>query len=72
MSANPRLISVPGAGLLPLQYDRESLALRREGLEVALDGVQTRTGKWSAHGNLFLSNLRLVFVADKEEAGSGG
>ena len=71
MSANPRLTQVPGAGLLPLPYDQEALTLKRECLDLSLDGLQTRSGKWTARGSLFLSNLRLVFVADQEEPGSG-
>ena len=72
MAANPRLSQVPGAGLLPLPYDREVLALKREGLDIRLDGVHARSGTlWQARGSLYLSNLRLVFVADQEDPSSG-
>ena len=66
MSANPRLTQVPGQGLVPLPYDTEHLLLSRE-VDFSVDGVQTQTGRWSARGHLFLSNLRLILTTEKED-----
>ena len=67
MSANPRLTQVPGQGLVPLPYDTERLLLSRE-VDFSMNGVQTQTGRWSARGHLFLSNLRLILTTEKEDS----
>ena len=67
MSANPQLSQVSGQGLFPLPFDTERLLLSRE-IEFSVDGVQTQGGSWSGRGRLFLSNLRIVLVADKEDS----
>lgn len=67
MSANPQLSQVPGHGLIPLPFEAEHLLLSRQ-VEFYLDGVRTQSGSWSARGHLFLSSLRLVLVADKEDS----
>ncbi|KAL6748548.1 hypothetical protein V8C86DRAFT_2874636, partial [Haematococcus lacustris] len=36
-------------------------------MQLNLTGVRTANGKWSARGSLFLSNVRLVFIADKAD-----
>ncbi len=42
--------------------------LKRTGMLIELDAVHTASGKWSARGALFLSNIRLVFIADTPDA----
>jgi hypothetical protein len=66
MTANPALVQTPH-GLLPAPFAREVFVLGRPKVGFELDGVQTRGGKWSATGSLHLSNVRLVFVADKAD-----
>lgn len=41
--------------------------LKRSGVQLDLDGVRTASGKWSVRGFLFLSNVRMVFVAEKPD-----
>ena len=41
MSANPAL-SQSSDGLLPAMFVHEWLAIRRDGVEISIDGVQTR------------------------------
>ena len=66
MSANPQLSQVPDHDLIPLPFEAEHLLLSRQ-VEFYLDGVRTQSGSWSARGHLFLSSLRLILVADKED-----
>mmetsp|Transcript_10745 Transcript_10745/g.29518 ORF Transcript_10745/g.29518 Transcript_10745/m.29518 type:complete len:219 (+) Transcript_10745:76-732(+) len=67
MAANPALVQVAAGQLLPAPYPHESFVLKRSGVQLELDQVQTQKGKWSAWGQLYLSNIRMVFVADKAD-----
>ncbi len=148
MAANPALVAGPDRTLVPAPFQGEHIALGRQGVELALDNVQTRSGKcvsaalmhlqdfdtarsplkckcltsntirpfiqrrtchtwnklhiccacpqgrrvqaclldnivlryiyvckcharWSPKGSLWLTNLRMVFVADQSDPGSG-
>jgi len=145
MAANPALVAGPDRTLVPAPFQGEHIALGRQGVELALDNVQTRSGKcvsgaaagqfldtacsplgqmlmsctrvtildcgclhtqqdntassasasrwprsehtcwliwcramfafayarWSPKGSLWLTNLRMVFVADQSDSGSG-
>eukprot|EP00195_Chlamydomonas_chlamydogama_P002390 CAMPEP_0202922856 /NCGR_PEP_ID=MMETSP1392-20130828/78143_1 /ASSEMBLY_ACC=CAM_ASM_000868 /TAXON_ID=225041 /ORGANISM="Chlamydomonas chlamydogama, Strain SAG 11-48b" /LENGTH=224 /DNA_ID=CAMNT_0049616509 /DNA_START=50 /DNA_END=724 /DNA_ORIENTATION=+ len=68
MSANPALVLTYAQELVPAPFPGESFLLRRTGVQLDLDGVRTPSGKWSTRGSLFLSNIRLVFIADKADA----
>eukprot|EP00887_Chlorella_sp_A99_P002137 scaffold21.g2137.t1 len=65
MAANPPLIQGPGNELFPAPYAGELIGLSRPGIDLSLTGVRTRSGKWTARGTAFLTNMRLVFVAKK-------
>lgn len=67
MTANPALVQTFQGELIPAPFANELFVLRRPKVGFELDGVQTRNGKWSATGALYLSNIRLVFVADKAD-----
>lgn len=74
MAANPPLCHDSRYPVrFPLPYFGEQIALSRSGIEIKLEGpgLRTRNHKWSARGTVFLSNMRLVFVADKPDSGSG-
>ncbi|KAI7840790.1 hypothetical protein COHA_005494 [Chlorella ohadii] len=47
--------------------------MSRGGIQLELRGpaLRTRGNKWGARGTIFLSNMRLVFVADKPDGASG-
>ena len=45
MTANPALVQGYGGELLPAPFQGEYIACRREGIELSLDGVNTRKGK---------------------------
>mmetsp|Transcript_11824 Transcript_11824/g.35409 ORF Transcript_11824/g.35409 Transcript_11824/m.35409 type:complete len:217 (-) Transcript_11824:160-810(-) len=62
MAANPALVNVQGV-MTPAPFQGETLALRREGVEFLVDGLRTESGKWQAKGALWLSDVRMVFVA---------
>lgn len=68
MTANPSLVRLPNGELLPAPFPNESVVLKRAGMTLELDGVHTRSGKWSSKGDLFLSDVRLVFVAEKPDS----
>ncbi|KAF5837699.1 hypothetical protein DUNSADRAFT_4008 [Dunaliella salina] len=67
MAANPALVQIAPGQLLPAPYPHESFVLKRSGVQLELDQVQTQKGKWSTWGQLYLSNIRMVFVADKAD-----
>jgi hypothetical protein len=67
MAANPALVTSPD-GIAPAPFPGETLALARHGVEIALDGLRTATGKWSATGTLWLTDVRLVFIAPSANA----
>ena len=70
MTANPPLVQGRDGILCPQPYQNEAIVLRRESIELGLDNLHTSSGKWATRGVLYLTNLRLVFVAAKED-GSG-
>ena len=45
MAANPALVAGPDRTLVPAPFQGEHIALGRHGVELALDNVQTRSGK---------------------------
>ncbi|GJP59044.1 hypothetical protein CLOP_g7101 [Closterium sp. NIES-67] len=60
MAANPQL---DGQGI-PVPFVGEVMVLRRDGIEFHVDKMpQVASGKWVGRGTLFLSNIRMVFVA---------
>merc|ERR1711879_341795 len=66
MAANPPLVRHMGQqALMPAPFAGESFVFRRDGIEIDLDNVQTRTKRWKADGCLYVSNVRVVFVALK-------
>uniref|UniRef100_A0A7S1X4L9 Uncharacterized protein n=2 Tax=Tetraselmis chuii TaxID=63592 RepID=A0A7S1X4L9_9CHLO len=67
MAANPALVSGYNGELLPAPFQGEYIVCRRDAIEVSLDGVNARKGKWTATGALFLSNFRLIYIAKKED-----
>lgn len=68
MAANPALVQTFQGELIPAPFANELFVLKRPKVGFELDGVQTRKGRWSASGALYLSNIRLVFVAEKADA----
>ncbi|EFJ42856.1 hypothetical protein VOLCADRAFT_97016 [Volvox carteri f. nagariensis] len=67
MSANPSLVRTFQGELCPAPFPNEVFVLRRDGVQCELHGVQTRVKGWQARGALYLSNVRLVFVASKAD-----
>ena len=71
MAANPPLavMTLPNgeSKQLPHLYLHEYLMLERKGIVFDIEGVRTPNGKWNATGNLFLSNFRMVFLANKQD-----
>ncbi|CAL8463061.1 g2595 [Coccomyxa elongata] len=49
----------------------EAIALARGGVEFSVDEVRTSNGKWSSKGVIFLTNMRMIFVANHPDAASG-
>ena len=80
MAANPALLSAaaggpPGAqALVPQAFANEAIVLSRKGVMLHVDGLGERgTAKWNgATGTVYLSQVRLVFVADKPDASGSG
>lgn len=67
MAANPALVSSLD-GLAPAPFPGETITLARHGVEIAIDGLRTADGKWSAKGTLWLTDVRMVFVAPSPNA----
>lgn len=53
--------------MMPAPFPNETFILQRPGCGFEIDGVRTRSGKWSAKGSVYLSNIRLVFLANKAD-----
>merc|ERR1712216_324502 len=68
MAANPPLVMGMNGCLTPAPFAGEYFILGRDGIKLEMDNVRTRTGKWTAEGYLFLSHVRMVFVAPKADA----
>lgn len=68
MAANPALQPTTDGKLMPAVYQGEVVALRRDAIDIFLDGVRTASGTWSIRGILYLTSLRLVFVANLADA----
>lgn len=66
MALNPELVST-GTNLVPALFPNESLLLRREHVKLEIDQMPTVSGRWSAKGALFLSNIRMIFVPHKTD-----
>lgn len=73
MAANPALVRTATGEMMPAPFANEAFILRRPGCGFEIDGVRTRKGTWSSKGCVYLSNVRLVFLADKpDESGLVG
>lgn len=68
MAANPALVQAATGEMMPAPFPDEQFVLRRPGCGFEIDGVRTASGKWSATGTVYASNVRLVFLADKPDA----
>jgi hypothetical protein len=75
MSANPALMPIHdalhGSILFPAPFQGESFLASRQGMQFDIESVLTTSKKWSAKGTMFLSNVRMVFVADAPDPVSG-
>lgn len=71
MAANPALAAYEDSSLGPQLYNGEALVLRRDHVAAEFDNLRTASGKWKSTGALYLSNLRLVFVAQQRDPESG-
>lgn len=67
MAANPPLVTGWGGATLPAPYAEEQIILARPGVELEIEGSADVGGRWRAKGAAFLTNMRLVFVADNAE-----
>ncbi|KAI8475818.1 MAG: hypothetical protein J3K34DRAFT_464442 [Monoraphidium minutum] len=73
MAANPALVQTGNGEMMPAPFPSEVFILRRPGCGFEVDGVRTRSGKWSSKGTVYLSDIRMVFLADKaDESGLAG
>merc|ERR1712060_995281 len=68
MAANPPLVLGANGMLTPAPFAGEYFVLGRDGVQIEVDNVRTSSGKWKADGYLFLSHVRMVFVAPKADA----
>lgn len=62
MATNPQL----DASGLPVPFEGEMMVLARGGVEFQVDSCQLTEcpgGKWTSRGTIFLSSIRMVFVA---------
>eukprot|EP01023_Acetabularia_acetabulum_P065926 TRINITY_DN8801_c0_g1_i1.p2 TRINITY_DN8801_c0_g1~~TRINITY_DN8801_c0_g1_i1.p2 ORF type:complete len:101 (-),score=13.45 TRINITY_DN8801_c0_g1_i1:25-327(-) len=71
MSANPALVEVGSRTFVPAPFPGERILLRREGINIDLTGLRTTSGKWQTRGVLYLTDVRLVFVAKTTDQASG-
>ncbi|KMZ74790.1 hypothetical protein ZOSMA_122G00580 [Zostera marina] len=63
MTVNPQLLSHGG---MPVPFVGEILVLNRNGVEFEVDKIPGADGgKMKAKGTIYISNVRMVFVADK-------
>jgi len=67
MAANPPLVVGRHGELAPAPFAGEFFVLGRKGVEIQVDCVRTKNGKWKADGSLYLSHVRFVFVANKPD-----
>merc|ERR1711990_685297 len=65
MAANPPLVLGANGMLTPAPFAGEYFVLGRDGVQIEVDNVRTSSGKWKADGYLFVSHVRMVFVAPK-------
>eukprot|EP01026_Neomeris_dumetosa_P031493 TRINITY_DN24970_c0_g2_i1.p1 TRINITY_DN24970_c0_g2~~TRINITY_DN24970_c0_g2_i1.p1 ORF type:complete len:215 (-),score=23.93 TRINITY_DN24970_c0_g2_i1:228-872(-) len=71
MAANPSLVEASSNEFVPAPFPGEAILLRRRGINIYLDGVRTNSGKWQTRGVLYLTNMRMVFIAHKADQSSG-
>ena len=64
MAANPPLVTGWGGATIPAPYAEEQIILARPGVELVIEGSADVGGRWRAKGTAFLTNMRMVFVAD--------
>lgn len=70
MAANPPLVESP-QGLVPAPYASEWIGLARSGVEIRIDGHPQGPDRWDRRGTIFITNLRMVFVAEVPDAATG-
>merc|ERR1712072_862395 len=68
MAANPPLVLGANGMLTPAPFAGEDFVLGRDGVQIEVDNVRTSSGKWKADGYLFVSHVRMVFVAPKADS----
>merc|ERR1711904_107502 len=68
MAANPPLVLGANGMLTPAPFAGEYFVLGRDGVQIEVDNVRTSSGKWKADGYLFVSHVRMVFVAPKADS----
>ena len=67
MAANPPLVMGYGGLLTPAPFAGEHFVLGRDGVQIDIDNVLTKSGRWKAEGYLFVSSVRMVFVTKKAD-----
>lgn len=70
MAANSAVVQTE-YGLVPVPYAGEWIGLARPGVEIVLEGMPQGPRKWTRRGQIFLTNLRMVFVADVPDGANG-
>ncbi|KFM24130.1 hypothetical protein F751_1395 [Auxenochlorella protothecoides] len=70
MAANPPLVESP-QGLVPAPYASEWIGLARSGVDIRIDGHPQGPDRWDRRGTIFITNLRMVFVAEVPDAATG-
>eukprot|EP00884_Botryococcus_braunii_P021645 jgi/Botrbrau1/8164/Bobra.357_2s0010.1 len=71
MTANPALTQGFDGALVPTPFTGEVFALARGGIQFVVNEIRSAKGKWDTTGVLYLSNMRLVFVAKKMDNATG-
>eukprot|EP01025_Chloroclados_australasicus_P029046 TRINITY_DN2886_c0_g1_i1.p1 TRINITY_DN2886_c0_g1~~TRINITY_DN2886_c0_g1_i1.p1 ORF type:complete len:223 (+),score=33.62 TRINITY_DN2886_c0_g1_i1:102-770(+) len=71
MTANPALVETLARDTIPAPFPGESILLQRKGINIDINGVRTSSGKWQTRGVLYLTTVRMVFVAEKTDQRSG-
>mmetsp|Transcript_14236 Transcript_14236/g.17244 ORF Transcript_14236/g.17244 Transcript_14236/m.17244 type:complete len:188 (-) Transcript_14236:139-702(-) len=68
MSLNPTLARHPANNMpIPAAFDNEIILLHRDGIDLEVD-LTPGGQKWSGRGVIFVTNIRLVFIAKKPTA----
>jgi len=67
MAINPALVTTGTTELFPAPFPGESILLKRTKMSLDLNGLRSNPSKWSSRGTLYLTNIRMVFVADARD-----